>query len=80
MKLEIANLEEYQLLSDDELRLEMIKVQMELKQVLDDKDNDHQLQAAIALADSLKMGYSVRIQQLKKLQKSLQLLASMRRL
>jgi hypothetical protein len=80
MKLEIANLEEYQLLSDEQLRMEMVKVQMELKQTADDRENDNQLQAAIALADSLKMKYSIRTQQLKKLQKSLQLLATMRRL
>lgn len=78
MKLEAANLEEYQALSDADLRMEMIKIQMEMKRVLDEKEHDQKLQAAIALAESLKIPYTLRTQQLKKLQKSLQLLASMR--
>ena len=80
MRLECSNLEEYEKLTDDQLRREMVQIQMDMQQAVRDRDDDQKLQAAIALADSLKIPYQLRIQQLKKLQKSLQLLAQMRRM
>ena len=80
MRLDCANLEEYEKLSDDALRRELVGIQMAMQQTIQDRDDDQKLQAAIALADSLKIPYQLKIQQLKKLQKSLQLLAQMRRM
>lgn len=78
MKLAMANLEEYQKLSDEELLTQMVSLQMELRKVEESRDSDHELSAAIALAQSLRAEYTMRITQIKKLQKTCYELAAMR--
>jgi hypothetical protein len=78
MRLEFANLEHYQDMSDEDLKEEMFKVQMQIEQVDEDMVNDSQLQAAIALAQTKKLEYTSRRQMLKKFMKTLHQLAVVR--
>jgi hypothetical protein len=80
MKLEFANLEYYQAMSDEELKGEMFKVQMQMEQVDEDMANDSELQAAIALAQTKKLEYTSRRQMLRKFMKTLHQLAVVREL
>lgn len=80
MKLEFANLEYYQAMSDEDLKGEMFKVQMQMEQVDEDMANDSELQAAIALAQTKKLEYTSRRQMLKKFMKTLHQLAVVREL
>ena len=78
MKLPMANLEKYRRLSDEQLRNELLQLHVELNKVAEDEVDDHELQAAIALAQSKKIEYTMRRQQLKKLLKTVHELLAMR--
>ena len=78
MKMTMVGLEKYQSMSDEELKDEMLRIHRELNLIDEEQEEDHELQAAIALAQSLKTKYSMEKQRLKKLLKTVQELSSMR--
>lgn len=79
MKLETVDLEDYIKLSTQELRTEIANVHMELTRIKDEEESDDKLQAAISLANSLKIQYTMRRKQQQALLKTLQKILSMTR-
>lgn len=65
MKLNLSSVEEYDKLSDDEVRLEILKVQHDLSQVPHKMDSDIHLQKAMRVVESLKAPYHSERQRLK---------------
>lgn len=78
MRLEAVNLEEYQNLNDEGLKWEILQTHKEIKNIKREQSEDRELQAAISLAESLKVKYTLRLKQQQKLLKTLELLSEMR--
>lgn len=78
MKLSCVNLEEYKNLSNSQLRDMIVQINMELIEAQRAQTGDNELQAAQAYYQSLKTRHTLKQQQLKKMLKSLHLLAELR--
>jgi len=78
MKLPMVGLEHYQNMDDQELKENLLSLHREIAFVDEQQADDHELQAAIALAQSLKTKYNMERQRLKKLVKTVSELLAMR--
>ena len=78
MRLIAPKIEEYKHLSDDDLMKTIVQFGLELKRAEVAKANDPELQSAIEYVKGLKAAHDTRILQMKKILKSLHLLAEMR--